>query len=368
MNKLLTLGISFVASCAWAQDDARPLQINGFFDAYYAHNFTRSGRGLTLNGRSFDVRNEQLDLAFAELDFVKATKPNGFGFTANLYGGKGADILSLTEPGGRNKYKWIRQAYVTYQTADAQPLTIDFGKFDTWIGYETIDNRYQDQYSRSFNTTFSEPAYETGLRLNKPLSPKLSGAFYLVQGWSETEDGNDAKSWGISLFYSPDSTTTITLQNHSGEEGSDDANDIGTFGGFGFATPGTSHVDLFNLVASKQLTAKTKVALTVDCGRASNGPNKGNWNGEVLYVRHQMSDNQAASLRFDRFEDKDGLRTGVPVKLYSLTGGYDRTLNPNFTLRFELRHDIVSDNLFLGRNGNLDKNRTTFTVGAIGKF
>lgn len=268
--------LSVVASAQTASPS--PVQVSGYLDVYYAHNFARSGHGLTLNGRGLDVRNEELSLSFAELDFAQAVKPGGFGFTAMFYGGRSPDLIHLAEPGGKDKYKLLRQLYVTYQTTGETPLTIDFGKYDTWIGYEGIDNRYQDQYSRSFNWTYSETTYETGLRANKKLSDKLNGTLYLVQGWNEVEDSNDGKSWGIALSYAADPQTTYTLQNHSGQEGSDHANDIGSFGGIGFANPGTSQVDLIDFIVTRQLAPKTKAAFNVDLGNSSNAPNKGKWN------------------------------------------------------------------------------------------
>jgi len=362
------MAVILASSLSWAQANPNAVQVNGYIDAYYSHNFTNSGRGITLNGRSFDIRNDELDLALAEIDFTKPAKADDLGFTAWFYGGKGPDLIHLAEPGGKNKYKWIRQAYVTYVTPQKNALTIDFGKYDTWVGYEAIDTRYQDQYSRSFDATYSGPTYATGLRLTQAFNSKLTGSFYLFQGWNEVEDANHGKSWAIGLVYTPDSTTTYWLENHSGEEGSNHANDAGLFGGIGFVHPGTSHVDLFNLSVSKQITPKSKIGLNADYTRSSTAPNNGTWNGEDLYYRTQFSANRAASLRLDRFEDRTGVRVGVPVKLYSVTTGYDRTFTPNFTLRFELRHDLSDRQFFLGRNGNLDKSRTTFTVGAIAKF
>jgi hypothetical protein len=367
MRKQLTLSLSLVAACASAQTNNRPVQVNGYLDVYYAHDLARSDHGPTLNGRGLDVRNDELSLSFAELDLAKAVVPGGLGFTVMFYGGRSPDLIHLAEPGGKNKYKWIRQAYVTYQTTSRNPVTIDLGKYDTWIGYEGIDDRFQDQYSRWFNWTYSETTYETGLRATTKLSDKLNGAFYLVQGWNEVEDSNKGKSCGIGLSYSPNSVTTYTLQNHSGTEGSTHANDFSSFGGIGFANPGTSHVDLVDFIVSRQVTPKTKFAFNVDYANSSDAPNKGQWNGEVLYARQQISPVQAASLRFDRFEDKDGLRSGAPVKLYSITGGYDHTFSANFTLRAEVRRDM-SDNSFFATHSCSSKNRTTLTLAGIAKF
>ena len=367
-TRYFPISFLFISLACFASAQNKNVQVNGYIDAYYEHNFVSSGSGQTLNGRGLDTRNDELSLAFVELDFTKPANPAGPGFTAMFYGGRGPDLIHLTEPGGKNKYKWIRQAYVTYQSSGKNRITIDLGKYDTWIGYEGIDNRYQDQYSRSFNWTYSETTYETGLRASTKLNDKLSCAFYLVQGWNEVEDSNNGKSWGVTLSYSPDSNTTYTLQNHSGTEGSNHANDVGSFGGIAFPNPGTSHVDLIDFIVSHQVNPKLKTAFNVDYADSHNAPNKGKWNGEDLYLKDSLDKIQDATVRFDRFEDNDGLRTGTRAKLYSLTGGYDRLLSNCFTLRIESRHDISDIPFFIGNDGAANKDRNTFTVAVIGKF
>lgn len=337
----------------------------GYLDGYYQFDFGGPASGDTLNGRGLDTADNRLRFAVGQIDITKTpTEDSPWGLILQLYAGKNADLIHLAEPGGKDKFKFFRQAYLTYPL---KGFTIDFGKFDTWIGYEGIDNRYQDQYSRSFNWTYSETTYETGLRITGKLNGKLNGGFYLVQGWNEVEDGNDTPSVGVSLAYAADPKTTITVQNHYGDEGSGTPNDAGSFGGIAFPNAGIGKVHLTDLIVSHQLTPATKIAFNFDYGTASGAANNGSWNGEVLYLKHQISPTQAAALRFDRFEDASGLRAGLPLQLYSLTGTYDRVLNKNLTLRVELRQDLASQSFFNSRNG-LSKERTTLTAAAIFRF
>jgi hypothetical protein len=353
--------IAAMASIGFGQQ----VKFGGFLDGYYQYDLSRPANGDSVNGRGFDIAHNRPNLAFAELD--ASLDPNPFGFTVQLYAGRGPELIHLAEPGGRNKYRWIRQAYGTYVTPGKTPITVDFGKFDTWIGYEGIDNRYQDEYSRSFNWTYSEPTYETGLRVTAKLTPKLNGALYVVQGWNEVEDGNGGKSVGIGLTYSADDKTSLTLQNHFGDEGSNTANDAGSYGGIGFANPGVSRVNILDFIVSRQVTPATKIAFNVDYANSDSAPNRGKWNGEVLYVRHQLKPNQALSGRLERFEDSDGLRTGAPVQLYSATATFDYTFTKNITGRFELRHDLASQSFFNSNSGP-KTNRTTLTAAAVVKF
>lgn len=363
MKRTLIIALTALGTLALASD--QHVKFGGYADGYYQYDFGRPVNGDSVSGRGLDIADNRPTFAFAELDMSLDPKP--FGFNLQFYAGRGPELIHLTEPGGRNTYRYVRQAYGTYVTPGKNPITIDFGKFDTWIGYEGIDNRYQDEYSRSFNWTYSETTYETGLRVTGKLNPKLSGAFYAVQGWNEVKDGNGGKSLGVGLSYSPDDKTSFTVQNHFGDEGSTTANDAGSYGGIGFANPGVSKVDLIDFIASRQLTPATKVAFNVDYATSDRDPNKGKWNGEVLYLRHQLKPNQALSARLDRFEDNDGLRTGRRMQLYSATATYDYSFNDHFTGRLELRHDMASQPFFNSDSG-LKSSRTTITAALIAKF
>ena len=354
----MATAIAFASS----QASKPQIKVGGYLDGYHQYSFDRPANGDSLNGRGLDIAHNRPTLSFAELDISMDPKP--FGFNLQLYGGRGPELIHLAEPGGRNKYRWVRQAYGSYS---GKNVNIELGKFDTWIGCEGIDNRFQDEYSRSFNWTYSEPVYETGVRASTKLMPKLNGTLSIVQGWNEVEDGNGGKSVGIALAYSPDDKTTLTLQNHFGDEGSNQANDVGSFGGIGFANAGVSRVHLIDFIASRQITPATKIAFNVDYANSEKAPNNGKWNGEVLYVRHQLRPNQSVGFRFDRFEDTNAVRTGTVMQLYSLTGTFDYTFTDHLTMRFEVRHDLASQPFFNSDSGPR-RSRTTLTAAGVVKF
>lgn len=365
MRSLIVASLIAVVNLSSAQTKSE-WTFAGYVDGYFLYDFNRPVTGNNVNGRGFDISHNRARIAIAEVDALLApTEKRPWGVNVQLYLGKNTDLIHFAEPGGKDKYKLFRQAYVTYAGKD---VTVDFGKFDTWIGYEGIDNRSSDEYSRSFNWTYSEPTYETGFRMTGKLNDKLSGALYLVRGWNEVEDGNGSPSIGAALTYAADPKTTITLQNHYGDEGSDKKNDVGSYGGIGFPNPGTSKVHVLDLIVAYQLDPQTKLAFNMDSGTSSSGPNKGNWNGEVIYVRHQINANQAAGFRLERVEDRDGMRAGIPVLLHSITANYDWTVNKNATLRFEARRDFANKAFLNRENGGLSRTRTTFTLAAVLKF
>lgn len=358
-----------LAMVALAHAQQTEWTFGGYLDGYYQYDFGRPSSGDNVNGRGFDIAHNRIRLAVVELDIAKPPNTtNPWGLNVQVYGGKNADLIHLAEPGGSDKYKFVRQAYISFVSPGARNLVqFDLGKFDTWIGYEGIDTRVQDQYGRSFNWTFSEPTYEMGLRITGKFTDKMSGGLYLVRGWNEVKDGNGSPSIGASLTCALGAKTSVTIQNHFGVEGSDRANDVGTFGGIGFPKAGTARVHLLDLIVTHQLTDKTKITLNIDHATAEGSANNGQWNGEVLYVKHQLSPKESGGLRLERFEDRDGLRAGIPIEIYSVTAGYDRVLTEHATLRLELRKDFASQDYFNNEQG-LSRNRTTFTLAAVLKF
>lgn len=368
MKAPIITSLLFVAPLCLAQSPPE-WTFGGYLDVYYQYDMGRPASGDNVNGRGFDIAHNRFRIAVAELDIAKTpTSKSPLGLTLQLYGGKNAELIHLAEPGGKDKYRYIRQAYLSYAPPNSKNgLQVDLGKFDTWIGYEGVDNRYQDQYGRSFNWTYSEPTYETGLRVLGKLNDKLTGAFFLVRGWNEVEDGNGSPSFGVALTYGVSPKTTVTLQNHYGDEGSDRINGAGSYGGVGFPNAGTAKVHLVDLIVSYQLSDKTKVALNIDHAHAVGGANDGSWNGEVVYVKHQVSADKTAAFRFERMEDQNGLRAGLPIQFYSATGNYDWALHKNVVLRLELRRDFASQAFFNSDSG-LTRNRTTISFAAIVKF
>lgn len=351
-------------------DNTPAISVSGFLDLYYQYDFNRPIAGTSVGGRAFDIKHNSFSLALAEVNAVKAPG-NGsqVGFTVTGTVGKNADLLNLTEPGGANTYKYLQQAYITYVTKSKTPATVDFGKFTTWIGNEVIESPNNDNYSRSFLFTLGEPSYHSGVRLSAPLTPHLTGTAYIVNGWSEVEDSNSGKTGGATLAYAPSAKLTITGNWIGGHEGGNAVNPAGSFGGIGFATPGARDVQMADLIAVYQATPKLKLAANADYTTAANDHgNGGHWSGEVVYGRMQMTAKNAAALRVEHFEDTNGLRTGTPVTLHSVTATYEMTPEPSLLSRVELRYDAANNDFFPGHDGAPRKNQTTLTIAQVVKF
>ena len=288
-----------------------------------------------------------------------------FGFFVSLLAGPNATTLASTEPGGINTYKDFAQAYVTYLAPTKFPLTLDFGKWYAFVGYEGLDSRTQDNYSRSFTFTLLEPDYMVGLRTTATFNSKLTGYGYLYQGYNEVKNSNSTTMEGLGAAYAFTDKLSATLQGYYGKESNSVMNQSGTFGGIGFPTPGESWVTQGNLVIVYQKNSKDKIAFDGTQARATR---KGSWIGGAIYYRRQQDSRNAFCARVERASDPSGLRfLSGELLLHSITATYDYTVNKNLTLRFELRHDI-SDNPFFNSDNGPATQRTTLTFAQILKF
>lgn len=342
------------------------VNLSGYFDLYYQLDFQHPPHLSVEAGRWYDINHDSFQLAAFELDMARTpihAKPIGFGLT--LLEGSNSSILAATEPGGTKTYKDFSQAYVTYLVPVRPNTTVDFGKWYAFVGYEGLDSRTQDNYSRSFTFTAMEPDYMTGFRITSVLNPRLTVNGYLYQGYNEVRNSNSTTMTGIGATYALTPKLTATLQGYNGKESDDKRNDAGSFGGIGFPTPRPSWVTQENLIVIDQMNAKDKFAFD---GTYASAVGKGVWNGEAVYYRRQIDDRTAGCIRIERSEDDQGLRfLNGEMALHSATATYDFAVSQYLLLRFELRHDIASVPFFATPSG-LGKQRTTLTFAQIVKF
>jgi hypothetical protein len=293
------------------------------------------------------------------------TEAKRFGFFVTLLAGPDASILASTEPGGIDTYKDFAQAYASYLVPAKVPITIDFGKWDAFVGYEGPDSRTQDNYSRSFTFTALEPDYMTGLRSTSVIDSRLTVNTYFYQGYNEVKNSNSTIMTGAGATYAFTDKLTGTVQGYEGKESSGNLNQSGTYGGIGFPTPGPSWVNQINPVLIYKPNSRDKFAFD---GTYASATGKGDWNGEAVYYRRQIDTRTDFCVRADRADDSAGLRfLAGPIQLNSFTATYDWAATKNLMLRLEARHDIASHPFFDSESGP-SKQRTTFTFAQVLSF
>ncbi|HSH95810.1 MAG TPA: outer membrane beta-barrel protein, partial [Roseimicrobium sp.] len=185
---LATLSSLSIFAHAGQDEPFKDLVFSGFFDVYYQHSLNDPGVRTGLFGRQFDTNHAQFTFSSMQVNMQKkTTEENPFGFTLQLTAGKNTDILHATDPAGPESTKHLWQAYATYAAKNG--MTVDLGKFSTWVGYESGTPVANDLYSISFLYFFCQPIFHTGLRVSKPVGPATVTAA-VVNGWNESEDSN----------------------------------------------------------------------------------------------------------------------------------------------------------------------------------
>ncbi len=340
--------------------------VSGYADLYYQFDSGKPHSGQTVNGRSYDVNHDSYRIASIQVDLSRTpTTLHPLGFYVSLLAGPSASTLASTEPGGIDTYKDFAQAYASFLVPAKVPITIDFGKWYAFVGYEGLDSRTQDNYSRSFTFTSLEPDYMTGVRGTAVMSPKLTLNGYLYQGYNEVKNSNSTTMTGAGATYMVTDKLSATLQGYEGKESSGHLNESGSYGGIGFPTPGTSWVNQANAIVVFKPNSLDKFAFD---GTYASATGKGNWNGEAVYYRRQINTKSDFCVRVDRADDSAGLRfLAGGIQLTSFTATYDYSPINSLMLRFEVRHDIASQSFFDSSSG-ATKERTTFTFAQIIQF
>jgi len=374
------LGLSMVTgfailntASALAADD---LTYSGHIDLYYLYDFGRSDVANDLVGRAFDVKNNSFSLAVAQLNIAKApTKEIPYGFTANIVIGRTADLNVAGRNANETAYKNFQQLYGTY--VGNSGVTVDFGKFTTWIGYESLVSPDNANFGLSGQFNYAQPFWHMGLRATKTFSDKFTGALYVVNGWNEVEDTNDSKTVGISTSYILNQKTTVAFNYIGGNEGAQTpgSNQVlaqGLPSGAGFLGLGITNVQLADIVIVHNLTPKIKLAFNGDYASAVGGnatSPSGKWTAYGFYGSWAVNTADTLALRFDALKDADGLRFfgAGGGSLSAVTATWNKATSKNSLVRFELRRDFASSEVFASDSGP-KSNRTTFTVANTIKF
>jgi hypothetical protein len=201
-----------------------------------------------------------------------------------------------------------------------------------------------------------------------PLSDKLTGIVHLVNGWNNVEDDNGGKSIGLTFNFKPSDKLNIILNHMSGQEGGPTSPAPGFFGGIGYPTPAPLMTHLLDLVVIFNANPRLKLGLNADYADASSDSAPGgHWSGWALYARQAFSDKSAVALRWDRFNDSNGLRTGAAQNLTSLTGTFEYLLGGSIISRLELRHDRAGTAMFPSGGGGGNR-QTTLSYSQVYKF
>jgi Putative beta-barrel porin-2, OmpL-like. bbp2 len=323
---------------------------------------------------------DQLDLTISK--GLDSTKSWDWGFTfENGYGTDDAfthsfgmlDNAPINDP--QNQYDII-QANVELLVPLGTGLTLEAGKFLTFLSQEVINPTGNAFYTHSYNFTFGVPLTNTGVTGSYTFPKLLNGNDLTVtggisEGWNQSiRDRNgsidfigQAKSsftstlsWVLNLEIGPQALPLPphAPQNHSNYE---------------------SNVEYI-------LTDKFSSELTlVGDFLYSDFPNEGatgsaQWYGVCGYAGYTFSPNFTFNLRGEWYRDQGRFTTGTQANYFEATGGVQIHPFPNdnilqfLQVRPELREDVSDRRVYnFSHDGGLgDYSELTFAIDVIMQF
>ncbi len=334
----------------------REVEVSGFIDGYYGYNFNKpAGRVNVL--RNFDTRSNQFVLNLAELVIEKKPDPlnSRVGFRLDLDYGPATDLVHSTEPGGRDTYKVIQQAYGSYLAPIGSGLQIDVGKFVTWNGAEVIETKDNWNYSRGLLFAWAIPYYHAGVRAKYSFNSKVSLMGAVVNGWNNVEENNSGKTFGLSLTVVPTPKLSIIQNYTTGPEQTSDRRHF-------------RH--LLDTIVSYNFNKQWAVMGNYDYAQdALTTGGKVHWQGVAGYLRYTPTEKLSFTPRYEWFGDYNGFSTGTAqrVKEFTMTGEYK--VRPSLITRLEYRRDW-SDRPFFPKSDPLilAKSQSTVLAGLIWTF
>jgi hypothetical protein len=327
------------------------LGLSIYLQGGYTFNFRNPDSG-TNEQRIFDQKANTFLLDLAEVQFSKDAPLGGVGYRLKVSAGETAKYIHSAGLGESGDAFDLTEAYIDYAAPLGSGLKLRFGKFVTYHGAEVIEARDNSNYSRSFLFNYAVPFTHTGLMAEYTFSKALTADLFLVNGWDVTDDNNKGKTVGARFAATPIDPVSLSFNFMYGPEQSDNS----------------SHDRfLFDWVGAYKATDKLTFMANVDYAHERKDPlNSGKnsqWYGVAGYAKYDFTPFFSTSIRAEYFDDKDGVRTGIPQTLKEVTITPEFRIAKNLLLRPEYRHDWSDKNGFDSSSKTLNK-KNQDTIGA----
>lgn len=362
------------------------IAFDAFADAYVSINYNfpqpeRSGNRF----RAFDVNNGA-SLHWVGLNIGYAADP--VGGTISLRLGPSSALYGGQDTGTGLEY--VKQAYATLRPGgDDAVFTLDFGKFDTFVGAEVADSQFNINYTRGLLYWLGQPLFHTGFRAEIDPVKAVAIKLFLVNGVNDTIDNNLGKTGGMQFVLKPAKVFTGYLGYLFGPEQPDTATVtcpsgttvVGTIctpdpGGAGGQisvaddkangrfrhlvdlvldlTPG----DVFRLLANADVGAEQLPSDEMAI-----------WAGGSLSARFAIGPMFGLGLRGEIYYDKSGYTTGTGERTILGSGTVTGNLSPwkYFSSYLDVRVDGGDAYYFQKGEAGAVKYQITTTLGVIAK-
>ena len=338
--------------------EASGISVSGYIDMGYTHadrNIETLAAAAALAGvsapRVFDNQNNSFVLHQLGLSISKQPK-EGFGGLVNFTTGKDAPVINSGNPNDPPASQFdLTQAYAQYARGK---LTLIAGKFVTLQGSEVIWSPTNPNISRSI-LFGAIPFTHTGVRGAWAVNDQVSLYAGLNNGWDQLTDSNRAKTVELGASLTPIKPLAIVVSDYYGKEP---------------VAGGDGKRNSFNAVASYAISDPLSVGveyLTVSQEQPSGAKPK--YSGVALYGSYMFTPKYRGVLRFESFNDNDGLHFGTAGQKYkevTVTGAYLPA--DNFEMRAEVRRDTATNPVFSDFDTPTNFSKSLMTVALQGLY
>ena len=165
----------------------------GFLDVAYLRAFNDPPNKLFRSrGTAWHVNDFHLNMCGAYIK-KKATDQSRWGAELLVQTGKDDEIFgfSATAP-NRSGAEWLRHlgpTNVSYMAPVGRSLTIQGGIFGSLVGYDSLYAKDNFNYTRPWGADFT-PYLMLGVNASYPFTEKLTGTFYVVNGYWHLANAN----------------------------------------------------------------------------------------------------------------------------------------------------------------------------------
>ncbi|AKA34179.1 porin [Flagellimonas lutaonensis] len=337
IKKSLWLLVALVTFPIFAQDgadDKKKFTFSGTVDAYYRANLTAPNDEDAIAPGSSFANLPGFSLGMANL--IANYEGEKVGFVADLvFGPRGTDAIFLS-PLYSATGNIVNQLYVYWNVSD--DVTLTFGNFNTFLGYEVISPAANFNYSTSYLFSYG-PFSHTGLKADFDLGNDWS-AMVAVMNPTDVTEFNPTGDYavGAQLGYSSQFLNFLYSQG-------------------GFEVDYTGGFDL-----------SEEFFLGINAAYFDNSDDAVDFAGIALYPQYQTSDNFAIGLRGEYFTETNlGAIGGAAESVFAVTLTGSATIG-DLLIKPELRLDCADEDAFIDNDLAPTSSLASFLVAAVYSF
>ena len=354
MNKFVFAGLLLIAITARADD---PTWLYGAFadTAYLRAPNEPSNHLFRSRGTTFHLNEWDLDMA--ALYAKKApTEQSRWGTELTYQTGKDTEVFgfsaSAPNMGESRRLKHLGPTNVSYSFSR---VTVQGGIFSSLIGYDSLYAKDNFEVTRPWGADFT-PYLMLGVNATAPITDKVSGAVFVVNGYWHLAHANDVPSVGGQLAYKPSDHWTIKETLMVGPHQADTSPDFWRYLNDG-------------IVEWKSGRTTTAYELIVGEERVDvPGTPRALWVASQLPIHRALTPRFSVTVRPELYWDRDGRTTGFRQRVKANTTTLEYRV-PRLIVRLEHRIDRSTgpEGGFFKDSG-LTPNQHLFIVNAIVTF